>query len=207
MSQADLRALAPDPVLRPDGLPALDDWSLDPAVRHLNHGSFGAVPSATGAWQQALREEAERDPVAWFRHLPARVAQARCAIADWLHAPQEATALVPNASAGVTAVLSSLPLRAGERIVVTDHARGADPQPSDDHVGPVPGLDGRRSGHLFPLGPPQQPLRHHRKAVDIRLGRGTQSRPVGPRVSPVTRRRPNDPRSVPVDGTVTPVRA
>lgn len=69
MPQADLRPLAPDPVLRPDGLPALEDWSLDPSVRHLNHGSFGAVPSATGAWQQALREEAERDPVAWFRHL------------------------------------------------------------------------------------------------------------------------------------------
>lgn len=128
MPQADVDVrppVPPDPMLRPDGSHAGRDWSLDPGVRHLNHGSYGAVPLPVSARQQALRDEAERDPVAWFRHLPARVSQARRALADWLDAPQEATALVPNASAGVTSVLVSLPLSSGARVVMTDHTYGA----------------------------------------------------------------------------------
>lgn len=109
----------------PEGRAAREDWSLDPGVRHLNHGGFGAVPAAVGTYQQALRVTAERDPLTWFRRLPARVARAREEVADWLGAPREATALVANASAGATAVLSSLPLRAGDRVLVTDHVYGA----------------------------------------------------------------------------------
>ncbi|MGW3138674.1 aminotransferase class V-fold PLP-dependent enzyme, partial [Streptomyces sp. NPDC001139] len=39
-------ATAPHPLLLADGRPAAEAWSLDPALRHLNHGSFGAVPLA-----------------------------------------------------------------------------------------------------------------------------------------------------------------
>jgi len=34
----------PTPMLTPDGEPAMADWSLNDGARHLNHGSFGAVP-------------------------------------------------------------------------------------------------------------------------------------------------------------------
>jgi isopenicillin-N epimerase len=100
-------------------------WPLDPAVLHLNHGSFGTSPTATLDHQRRLREELDRDPDVWFRHLPDRVAEARRAVADWLGAPEPATALVPNASAGVTAVVSSLRFAPGDRVLVTDHAYGA----------------------------------------------------------------------------------
>jgi isopenicillin-N epimerase len=111
--------------IRPGDRSVLEDWWLDSQVVHLNHGSFGAVRRSTTAHQQHLREEVERDPDAWFRELPVRVAEARRAIARLLDAPEHATALVTNASAGVSAVLNSISVPAGSQVVVTDHAYGA----------------------------------------------------------------------------------
>ncbi|MFJ5229448.1 aminotransferase class V-fold PLP-dependent enzyme [Kitasatospora sp. NPDC088391] len=118
-------AVAPEPLLLRDGRPAVAGWSLDPAMRHLNHGSFGAVPLAAQREQQRLREEMERSPVVWFPALPGRVAAARSRIAEFLRVPAEFTALVPNASAGASAVYGSLPPRDGGEVLVTDHGYGA----------------------------------------------------------------------------------
>jgi isopenicillin-N epimerase len=103
----------------------LSHWALDPSVRHLNHGSFGAVPRVALERQQTLREEMETNPDDWFRRLPERVGQARATLARWLRVPAEATALVPNASAGVSTVLNSLALPRDSEVLVTDHAYGA----------------------------------------------------------------------------------
>ncbi|OKJ16113.1 aminotransferase class V-fold PLP-dependent enzyme [Kitasatospora sp. CB01950] len=117
--------VAPKPLLLQDGRPAAAGWSLDTSMRHLNHGSFGAVPLAAQRAQQDLREEMERAPVVWFPELPRRVARARAAIAEFLRVPAEFTALVPNASAGASAVYNSLPHRPGGEVLVTDHGYGA----------------------------------------------------------------------------------
>ncbi|WP_030464522.1 aminotransferase class V-fold PLP-dependent enzyme [Kitasatospora sp. NRRL B-11411] len=120
---ADL--VAPQPLLLRDGRPAAAGWSLDPGMRHLNHGSFGAVPLVAQREQQRLREEMDASPVVWFPGLPRRVAAARTAIAEFLRVPAEFTALVPNASAGASAVYGSLPHRDGGEVLVTDHGYGA----------------------------------------------------------------------------------
>ncbi|RKE22270.1 aminotransferase class V-fold PLP-dependent enzyme [Streptomyces sp. TLI_171] len=117
--------VAPKPLLLRDGRPAAAGWSLDPGMRHLNHGSFGAVPVVAQREQQRLREEMERSPVVWFPALPARIAAARAAVAGFLGVPAEFTALVPNASAGASAVYYSLPQRDGGEVLVTDHGYGA----------------------------------------------------------------------------------
>jgi isopenicillin-N epimerase len=118
-------ATAPKPLSLPDGRPARSAWTLDPAVRHLNHGSFGAVPIAAQRVQDRLRTEMLASPVAWFSGLARRVRAARVEIAETLGLEPDDTVLVPNASAGVSAVFAGIRLPPGGEIVVTDHGYGA----------------------------------------------------------------------------------
>ncbi|MFH0176951.1 aminotransferase class V-fold PLP-dependent enzyme [Streptomyces cacaoi] len=115
----------PRPLTLPDGRPALAAWTLDPDMRHLNHGSFGAVPRVAQERQNALRAEMERAPVAWFPSLPGRIAAARATVAGRLRTDAKDLALVPNASAGASVVYAALAARPGGDIVVTDHGYGA----------------------------------------------------------------------------------
>ncbi|WGD37218.1 aminotransferase class V-fold PLP-dependent enzyme [Lysinibacter sp. HNR] len=116
---------APSPLQLPDGRPAADAWTLAPEIKHLNHGSFGAVPRVVQEQQNALRAEMDSAPVVWFPALPHRLADARPAIADFLGAETSDLAWVPNASAGASVVYNSLTLAPGSDIVVTDHGYGA----------------------------------------------------------------------------------
>ncbi|MEV7784893.1 aminotransferase class V-fold PLP-dependent enzyme [Streptomyces sp. NPDC088106] len=124
MSETEVTT-APRPLLLADGRPAARAWSLDPALRHLNHGSFGAVPLAAQERQNELRTEMERAPVVWFPELPQRLAAARAGLAAFLGTDPGDLALVPNASAGVSVVYAGLERRGGGEIVVTDHGYGA----------------------------------------------------------------------------------
>jgi len=101
-------------------------WTLDPAVRFLNHGSFGACPSAVLDAQRQFREQMEREPVLFLtREAPKRLAEAREALARFIGASVEGLAFVPNATTGLNAVLRSLPLAAGDELLVADHAYNA----------------------------------------------------------------------------------
>ena len=116
---------APAPLTLPDGRPAATLWALHPHLRHLNHGSFGAVPRAALAHQAELRQQTELAPVAWFPGLPQRIAAARNQLVPWLPAAPERLALVPNASGGASVVFGSLTLPRGAEVLVTDHGYGA----------------------------------------------------------------------------------
>ena len=97
-------------------------WPLDPAVAYLNHGSFGACPVAVLERQAELRAEMEREPVDFlWRRLPARLAEARGTLGSFLNADPDDLAFVPNATAGVNAVLRSLEFRAGDELLTTSH--------------------------------------------------------------------------------------
>jgi isopenicillin-N epimerase len=118
-------AVAPRPLRTRDDEPAITGWSLTPGMLHLNHGSYGGTPVAAQRRQEDLRREMESDPLRWFTLLPARLAEAREGIARFLGTAPEATALVPNASGGASAVFGSVRLPAGSDVVVTDHGYGA----------------------------------------------------------------------------------
>ncbi|MFF7203082.1 MULTISPECIES: aminotransferase class V-fold PLP-dependent enzyme [unclassified Streptomyces] len=124
MSETEVTT-APSPLMLADGRPAAVAWSLDPALRHLNHGSFGAVPLVAQERQHRLRAEMERSPVVWFPALPQRIATTRVDLAAFLGTAPDRLALVPNASAGVSVVYASLMHRHRGEIVVTDHGYGA----------------------------------------------------------------------------------
>ena len=101
-------------------------WSLDPRIAYLNHGSFGACPIAVQKVQADLRDELEREPVDFLtRRLPARLDEARGALAQFLGAAPSELAFVSNATMGVNAVVRSLPFAPGDEILTTSHVYAA----------------------------------------------------------------------------------
>lgn len=101
-------------------------WALDPDIDFLNHGSFGACPREVLALQQRLRDELERDPVAFFmRSLEGRLDAARVRLAEFVGADPDGMAFVANATTGVNTVLKSIPFNTGDELVVTDQEYNA----------------------------------------------------------------------------------
>ena len=96
-------------------------WSLDPSVTLLNHGSYGACPTAVLDAQQKWRDRLERNPVGFFlRTYFDAAAEARESLAEFLGAQADDLAFVINASSAVNAVLRALPFKPGDEILVTD---------------------------------------------------------------------------------------
>ncbi|HEY7272115.1 MAG TPA: aminotransferase class V-fold PLP-dependent enzyme [Actinoplanes sp.] len=101
-------------------------FSLDPAVSYLNHGALGAMPISVQRAQQRLRDEIESDPVRFYAQgLIDRIIHTRRHLAAFLGAEPDGSALVPNVTAGVSLVLQSIRLEAGDEVLLTDHAYGA----------------------------------------------------------------------------------
>jgi isopenicillin-N epimerase len=121
----------------------LAHWWLAPEILYLNHGTVGATPRPVLERQQALQREIERQPARFLTrelmrwtaddppgtHVAAiRRPLLRAAADDvgaFLGVRGEDLVFVHNATAGVNAVLRSLPLEPGDEIVVLDQAYGA----------------------------------------------------------------------------------
>lgn len=100
-------------------------FSLDPSIAYLNHGARGAVPVSAQRALQRLRNEAESNPILFFRGLPRRIAHTRRHLAAFLGADPDGSALVANATMGTAVVTQSLGLGAGDEVLLTDHRYGA----------------------------------------------------------------------------------
>ena len=102
------------------------DFLLDPEVAYLNHGSYGACPVPVFERYQALQRELERNPTAFLaREFDERMAEARGALAAFVGARADDLVFVPNATAGLNAVIRSLRLESGDEVVTTRHEYGA----------------------------------------------------------------------------------
>jgi isopenicillin-N epimerase len=118
------------------GRTMLEHWLLDPEHTYLNHGTVGAPPRRVLRKQQALRDEIERHPSRFMlRELQgempmpwrseSRLREAVGQVAPFLGVRPDDLVFVPNVTVAVNAVLSSLPLAAGDEVVVTELAYGA----------------------------------------------------------------------------------
>ncbi len=98
-------------------------WSLDPSIAVLNHGSFGACPTAVLAEQTRLRSLIEANPTGfYFNERPRLWREAIEAIAGFMNADPDGVAFQTNATAAVNTVLKSLTFQPGDEILVLDHA-------------------------------------------------------------------------------------
>ena len=98
-------------------------WSLDPRVRYLNHGAFGAAPRAVLEAQRAIRDELEREPTQFMvRVLPRRLRRSAARLAAFLGTTGAGVAFTENATAGVNAVMRSIAWRRGDQVLLSDHA-------------------------------------------------------------------------------------
>jgi isopenicillin-N epimerase len=133
-------------------------WGLDPGVDYLNHGSFGACPSAVLEAQAQWQRRIEREPVLFLhRELEAHLDRARDSLATFVGARSEDLAFVPNATAGVNTVLRSLSFAPGDELVVTDQEYNA----TRNAVNFVAGASGARVVEVrapFPVSGPEEVL-------------------------------------------------
>jgi isopenicillin-N epimerase len=123
------------------GREKLSLWPLDPAATYLNHGTVGVVPRRVLEAQQRWRDRIERHPSRFMlRELwsfsgastgaaagggsPTLMRQAAAEVAAFVGADAGDLVFVDNTTTGVNAVVQSLPLAAGDEIVITDHAYG-----------------------------------------------------------------------------------
>ena len=107
---------------------ARDHWQLNPRIDFLNHGSFGACPKIVLQKQHDLIRSLEQDPIAYLapeRDLEPKLDEVRNKIATLVNASATDIAFVRNATDGVNAVLSSIPLQPGEEILITNHGYNA----------------------------------------------------------------------------------
>ena len=106
-------------------------WGLNQDAILLNHGSFGACPLEVLKVQESLRRDMEFQPDVFFReHIMPRAGETplravAAQLASFVNAKPDDIALVENASAGTQAVLRSVKLAPGDRIMVTSHGYNA----------------------------------------------------------------------------------
>lgn len=105
----------------------LRHFTLDPAIRFLNHGSFGACPRAVQEAQAEHRARLERHPVQFLlREVEPLLDAARAALAPFVGADPAGLVFVTNATAGVATALAALDdLAPGDALLVTDHGYNA----------------------------------------------------------------------------------
>jgi len=97
-----------------------EHWLIDRDITFLNHGSFGATPKVVLAKQDEYRAQLEREPVrCMVRELEPLLDAARQTVAEFVGADPAGLAFVPNATAGVNAVLRSLDLDQHDELLVT----------------------------------------------------------------------------------------
>lgn len=103
-----------------------DQFLLDPEIRYLNHGSFGACPKPIlenyQFWQNAL----EREPVQFItKTAPEALSVSKQALAKYIGCDTEDFFFIPNPTMAVNQVVKSLNFQRGDEVLSTNLEYGA----------------------------------------------------------------------------------
>jgi len=109
------------------------EFLLDPDIKYLNHGSFGACPKPVFRVYQEWQVELERNPLDYytrrlkglFTHdVSGPLEDARKNLADFVGAEAEGLIFTPNVTIALNAIAHSIELAAGDEVLTTDHEYG-----------------------------------------------------------------------------------
>jgi len=101
-------------------------WELDPKVRFLNHGSFGALPEPILLASMRWRAQIERRPIEMLaRRMPELLRDARMRVADFLGSDPDRTGFVTNATAGCNSALAAVDWQPEDRVLFINHGYNA----------------------------------------------------------------------------------
>ncbi|MGC4017735.1 MAG: aminotransferase class V-fold PLP-dependent enzyme [Luteolibacter sp.] len=110
----------------PHPSPLRHHWPLTPGMVFLNHGSFGACPSAVIEKQIQQRWELDASPLQFLHHDHAgKLDLAREQVASFVGADPANLVFVTNSTTGVNAVMRSLEFSPGDEILITSHGYNA----------------------------------------------------------------------------------
>lgn len=101
-------------------------WQLNESITFLNHGSFGATPTAILKKQQELIAQMEANPHGFMRReLEPMWDDAREKTARFLGTTGENLVFLRNATMAVNTIFHSLDFNPGDEVLTTNHAYGA----------------------------------------------------------------------------------
>ena len=102
-------------------------WSLGEGITYLNHGSFGPSPRPVLAARQAWQQRLQSNPINFLnREMEGALAETRQRLGEFVGCSADDLVLVDNATFAMNIVAQSMPLAAGEEVLLTDHEYGAD---------------------------------------------------------------------------------
>lgn len=101
-------------------------WDLDPGTIYLNHGSFGPSPRVVQQERERWSARLQRQPMDFFnRQLGGLLLHVRQRLGEFLGTSADNFVLVDNATYAMNVVAASVPLAAGDEVLVNDHEYGA----------------------------------------------------------------------------------
>jgi isopenicillin-N epimerase len=104
----------------------IKDFLLNPKIRYLNHGSFGATPQCVFKEYQQWQRKLEYQPTQFLTDdYYVHIAASKKNLASYINAIEKNIFFIPNVTFGVNLIARSLPLNSGDEIVITDHEYGA----------------------------------------------------------------------------------
>ena len=116
--QARVRAWTESETPPAFGHAMLSEFNIDEAYTNVNQGSYGSTPWRVREATERLVLSAEANPDLWFRDglstsgnslYVEQLIETRAALAAYIKAPTNETAIVDNASHGISAILRSVP--------------------------------------------------------------------------------------------------
>lgn len=101
-------------------------WTLEDGVTYLNHGSFGPSPDVVRRKREYWSEQLERQPMRFFiQRMEDELDAVRRKLGEFIGTSAGNLSFVDNATFGMNVAADTIPLQAGDEVLLSDQEYGA----------------------------------------------------------------------------------